>query len=72
MEVSPGGRPKDQSWRLQVAANEGECLAIADALHKAKHYVLVCKDLKLATNHMPLVGVFQKSLEDIENLKLFG
>ena len=50
----------------------GECLAIADALHKAKHFVLGCKDLLLVTNHKPLVGVFQKSLEDIKNPRLLS
>ena len=50
---------------------EGECLAIADALHKAKHYVLGC-NLLLATDHKPLVGVFAKNLEDIENPRLLS
>ena len=31
---------------------DGECLAIVDALHKAKYYVLGCKDLLLATDHI--------------------
>ena len=54
----------------RYSLEEGECLAIADALYKAKHYNLGCNDLLLATDHKPLVGVFAKSLEDIENLRL--
>ena len=49
---------------------EGECLAIADALYKAKHYVLGFNDLLLVTDHKPLVGVFAKSFEDLENPRL--
>ena len=51
---------------------EGDCLAIADAPHIAKHYVLGCNDLLLATGYKPLVGVFAKSLEDIENPRLLS
>ena len=47
-------------------------MAIADALHKAKHYVLGCKDLLLAIDHKPLVGVFGMNLEDIENPRLLS
>ena len=38
-----------------------ECLAIADVLHKAKHYVLGCNNLLLATDHKLLVGIFAKT-----------
>ena len=51
---------------------EGEFLAIADALHIAKHYVLGCNDLLLATDCKLLVGVLAKSLEDIENPRLLS
>ena len=49
---------------------EGKCLAIAVALLKAKPYVLGCNDPLLATDNKPLVSVFAKSLEDIENTRL--
>ena len=32
---------------------EGECQAIADALHKVKHFVLGYENLLLATDHKP-------------------
>ena len=51
---------------------EGECLAFADTLHKAKHYLLNCDNLLLSTDHKPLVGVFAKNLEDIENPRLLS
>ena len=35
--------------------------AIADVLHKAKHYVLGCNNLLLATDHKLLVGIFAKT-----------
>ena len=30
---------------------EGECLAVADSLDKARHFVLGCKDLLVAVDH---------------------
>ena len=44
---------------------------MADALHKAKHFVLGCPNLLIATDHKPLIDVFQKSLVDIQNPRLF-
>ena len=51
---------------------EGECLAVADALHKAKYFVLGCPDLIIATDHKPLLGVFRKPLADIQNPRLLS
>ena len=52
---------------------EGECLAIADALHRAKHFVLGCPDLIVATDHKPLVGLFNdRNLADIQNPRLLS
>ena len=50
---------------------EGECLAVAWALKKAKYWVLGARDLWVATDHKPLLGVLNdKALEGIENPRL--
>ena len=67
-KISFGWRFDDKYCRIQVKSYiRGKCLAIADALHKEKNYVLGCNDLLLVTDILPLVGVFAKTLEDIEN-----
>ena len=45
--VMAGGRVTNPS-ESRYSPTEGECLTIADALHKANHNILVCKDLLLA------------------------
>ena len=67
--VLAGGRVTNPA-ESRYSALEGECLAIADALQKAKLYVLGCNNLLLATDHKPLVEVFAKNLEDIEKPRL--
>ena len=50
---------------------EGECLAVAWSLKKAKYFVLGCENLVVAVDHKPLLGVLgDKDLEDIENTRL--
>ena len=49
---------------------EGECLSISEALQKAKYFVLGCPDLLVSTDHKPLVGLFDKPISDIQNLRL--
>ena len=50
---------------------EGECLAVAWALKKAKYWVLGARDLWVATDHKPLLGLLNdKALEGIENPRL--
>ena len=50
---------------------EGEALAVVDALHKARHFVLGCKNLIIAVDHKPLLKIFgDRSLEDIPNPRL--
>ena len=52
---------------------EGEALAVVDALHKARHFVLGCKDLIVVVDHKPLLKIFSdRSLEDIPNPKLLN
>ncbi len=50
---------------------EGESLALADALLKARHFVLGCTDLIIAVDHKPLVKIFgNRKLEDIQNARI--
>ena len=50
---------------------EGEALAIADALDKARFFVLGCSDRTVAVDHKPLLKVLgDRSLKDIPNARL--
>ena len=40
---------------------EGEALAVTYALEHAKHFVLGCTNLIIATDHKPLLGVFKST-----------
>jgi hypothetical protein len=52
---------------------EGEALAVAYALHKARYYVQGCKQLIIATDHHPLLKIFgDRNLEDISNPRLLN
>ena len=55
----------------RYAPIEGEALAVADALDKARHFVLGCSDLVIAVDHKPLCKLFgDRSLDDIPNTRL--
>ena len=55
----------------RYAPLEGEALAVADALDKARYFVLGCEDLIVAVDHKPLLKIFgDRSLEDIPNPRL--
>ena len=55
----------------RYAPVEGEALAVADALDKARHFVLGCQDLVVAVDHKPLIGLFtNRSLENMPNNRL--
>lgn len=55
----------------RYAPIEGEALAVADALEKAKYFVLGCTDLIIAVDHKPLLKVLgDRSLEKIPNSRL--
>ena len=83
-EVHP--RCCNEGWKLVLAGGrftrpsesrysptEGECLAVVDALHKARHFILGCDDLLVATDHQPLLGLLNdKSLADIGNPRLLS
>ena len=55
----------------RYAPVEGEALAVADALDKARYFVLGCNDLIVAVDHKPLLKIFgDRSLENISNSHL--
>jgi len=46
-------------------------LAVVDGLHRARFFVLGCKELIVAVDHKPLLKIFgDRSLNDIENPRL--
>ena len=52
----------------RYAPIEGEALAVVFGLEKAKHFVLGCNDLIVATDHEPLLKVLgDRKLENIDN-----
>ena len=73
-------------WKLTFASNrfthnaeeryapiEGEALAVAWGLEKARHFVLGCKDLVIATDHKPLLKILgDRHLHDIKKPRLFN
>ena len=55
----------------RYAPIEGEALAVADALDKARHFVLGCANLIVAVDHKPLLKLFgDRALGDISNSRL--
>ena len=55
----------------RYAPVEGEALAVADALEKARFFTLGCDDLIIAVDHKPLLKlVGDRSLEEISNARL--
>ena len=55
----------------RYAPIEGEALAVADALDKARHFVLGCANLIIAVDHKPLLKIFgDRSLDQISNPRL--
>ena len=55
----------------RYAPVEGEALAVAYSLDRARHFVLGCENLIVAVDHKPLLGLFtNRSLENIPNNRL--
>eukprot|EP00794_Sanderia_malayensis_P002910 gene2910-3362_t len=55
----------------RYAPIEGEALAVADALDKARFFVLGCQDLIIAVDHKPLLKILgDRCLADIPNPRL--
>ena len=60
-----------QDAESRYAPIEGEALAVADALDKARHFVLGCKNLTIAVDHRPLLKIFgDRSLDHICHTRL--
>ena len=54
----------------RYAPIEDEALAVADALDKARHFVLGCRNLTIAVDHEPLLKIFgDRSLDHISNAR---
>ena len=59
------------SAESRYAPIEGEALAVADALDKARYFVLGCRNLIVAVDHKPVLKILgDRSLEDISNSRL--
>ena len=55
----------------RYAPVEGEALAVADALEKARFFVLGCSDLTVVVDHKPLLKIpGDRSLADLPNARL--
>ena len=55
----------------RYAPVEGEALAVADALDKARFFVMGCTNLIIAVDHKPLLKIFRDlSLNEISNARL--
>ena len=51
---------------------EGEGLVMAWSLEQTKFFTLGCNDLKVVTDHKPLIPIFStRRLDEIENTRLF-
>ena len=70
-KVSLVGSRFTHAAESRYAPIEGEALAVADALEKARYFVLGCSDLIIAVDHKPLLKIFRdRALEDISNTRL--
>ena len=59
------------SAESRYSPTEGEALAVADSLHKARHFILGCTNLVVATDHQPLLKLLgDRRLEEISNPRL--
>ena len=59
------------SAESRYAPVEREALAVADALDKARYFVLGCQDLTVVVDHKPLLKILgDRSLEDLSNTRL--
>ena len=55
----------------RYAPIEGDALAVADVLDKARHFVLGCNNLVIAVDHKPLLKIFgDRSLDQISSPRL--
>ena len=65
------GSPFTHAAKSRYAPVEGEALAVANALDKARFFVLGCTNLIIAFDHKPLLKIFgDRSLDKISNARL--
>ena len=70
-KITPVGSRFTYAAESRYAPIEGEALAVEDALDKARHFVLGCKNLTIAVDHKPLPKIFgDRSLDHISNARL--
>lgn len=58
------------SAETRYSTTELECLAIQWAILDCKYYLQGCSQFHVLTDHRPLVGIFDKCLSDISNVRL--
>ena len=58
------------SAERNYARIELEALAIQWAIQKSRHYLLGLQKFKVVTDHNPLLGIFKKDLDGMENKRL--
>ena len=55
----------------RYSATEGECLAGVVTLEQSKFYTMGCKELYMATDHKPLLGILcDRALDTLDNPRL--
>lgn len=70
-KVSLVGSRFTHSAESRYAPIEGEALAVAEALTKARYFVLGCSNLQIAVDHKPLLKIFgDRHLHEIQNPRL--
>ena len=67
--IECGSRSLSDTER-RYAVVELECLAILYSVMKCKHYLLGMKHFEIITDHRPLLGIFSKNLDSIQNARL--
>ena len=55
LEDHPGSDLVHTPSRVTLCPLKGEVLAVADALYKARYFVLGCDNLIIAVDHKPLI-----------------
>ena len=67
--IVAGGRgltPAESNWSVC----EIETLGLVYALKKLRHFIAGCQSVKIRVDHKPLLGLFSKSIDQIENKRL--
>ena len=54
----------------RYAVIELECLAVRWAVEKCRHFLAGAKHFQVTTDHRPLVGAFNKTLDDVANARI--